>query len=230
MDRLLEEIPRFFNYYNMIFIGQAFFYTTAMSFIGCTVGFAAGFGLAVMRHERIFRSLVLRLLAITYTEIFRRIPFLVKLMVVFFAFQLSGLEVSMFTVAVTTVALSAAAFASENVRAGLESVHDNQWDAAEAMNMGGLTALRRVVLPQSWPVIIPPSMTYSVGLVKSTSIASQIGVLELTYAAKVMTNKGFSAFLCYGTILVLYFVLCFSLNRFAAWLETRLDPTRHRPA
>jgi polar amino acid transport system permease protein len=96
--------------------------------------------------------------------------------------------------------------------------------------MGGLTALRRVVLPQAWRVIIPPSMTYSVGLVKSTSIASQIGVLELTYAAKVMTNKGFSAFLCYGTILVLYFVLCFSLNRFAAWLEIRLDPTRHRAA
>ncbi|MEO1091426.1 MAG: amino acid ABC transporter permease [Pseudomonadota bacterium] len=230
MSGIIAEIPEFFSYYNVIFLGKAFLYTTAMSFVGCTVGFAAGFGLAVMRHERIFRSFVLRWLAIIYTEIFRRIPFLVKLMCVFFAFQLLGADVSMFTVAVTTVALSAAAFASENVRAGLESVHHNQWDAAEAMNLGGLTALRRVVLPQAWRVIIPPSMTYSVGLVKSTSIASQIGVLELTYAAKVMTNKGFSAFLCYGTILVLYFVLCFSLNRFAAWLEERLDPTRHRAA
>jgi polar amino acid transport system permease protein len=230
LEGLLAELPRFFSYYNVIFLAQAFAYTASMSFLGCGIGFLAGFGLAVVRHERILGSRVLRWLAIAYTEIFRRIPFLVKLMCVFFAFQLSGFNASMFTIAVVTVALSAAAFAAENVRAGLESVHANQWDAAEAMNMGGLAALRRVVLPQAWRVIIPPSMTYSVGLVKSTSIASQIGVLELTYAAKVMNNKGFSAFLCYGTILVLYFVLCYSLNRFAAWLEVRLDPSRHRTA
>ena len=151
-------------------------------------------------------------------------------MVVFFAFQFAGFNASMFTVAATTVALSAAAFAGENVRAGLESIHPNQWDAAETMNMGGLTALHRVVLPQAWPVIIPPSMTYSVGLVKSTSIASQIGLFELTYAARIMNNKGISAGLAYGTILILYFVICYSLNRFALWLETRHATARNRPA
>ena len=119
----------------------------------------------------------------------------------------------MFTVAATTVALSAAAFSAENIRAGLESVHVNQWDAAEAMNMGGLSAhMRRVILPQAWRVIIPPSMTYAVGLVKNTSIASQIGVLELTYAAKILNQKGYSAAMCFGTILILYFILCYSLN------------------
>ena len=94
--------------------------------------------------------------------------------------------------------------------------------------MGGLAALRRVVLPQAWRVIIPPSMTYAVGLVKSTSIASQIGVLELTYAAKILNQKGFSAGICFGSILVLYFALCWPLNLFAAHLESRLDPSRHR--
>jgi len=148
--------------------------------------------------------------------------------VVFFALQISGVDVSTFTVAAITVALSASAFSAENIRAGLESIHPNQWDAAEAMNMGGLAALRRVILPQAWPVIIPPSMTYSVGLVKSTSIASQIGVFELTYAAKVMNQKGFSASLSFGTILVLYFLLCYPLNLLAARLETRLASSRHR--
>ena len=56
----------------------------------------------------------------------------------------------------------------------------------------------------------------------------QIGLLELTYAAKVLNNKGISAVLCFGSILVLYFVLCFSLNRFAARLEVRLATSRHR--
>lgn len=223
----IDQISRFFGYYNVIFLLQAFLYTTILSFVGCSVGFAMGFGLALLRNERVVRVRLIRWLATLYVEFFRRIPFLVKLMVVFFAYQFLRPDISMFTVAATTVALSASAFSAENVRAGLESVHRNQWDAAEAMNMGGLVAIRRVILPQAWSVIIPPSMTYSVGLVKSTSIASQIGVLELTYAAKILNQKGFSAALCFGTILILYFLLCYSLNRFAAYLEKRLAPSRH---
>jgi polar amino acid transport system permease protein len=213
---------------NLRLIGQSFMTTLLLSLIGCGLGFLAGFVLALMRHPRIVPFAPACWFAIVYTETFRRIPFLVKLMCVFFAYQFAGANVSMFTVAATTVTLSAAAFASENVRAGLESIHDNQWDAAETMNMGGFTALRRVILPQSWPVMIPPSMTYSVGLVKSTSIASQIGLFELTYAARIMNNKGISAGLAFGTILILYFVICYSLNRFAAWLEKRLATSRHR--
>ncbi|MDP3257532.1 amino acid ABC transporter permease [Bosea sp. (in: a-proteobacteria)] len=228
MASLIEEAPRFFGYYNLIFLGQAFAYTALLSLVGCGLGFLVGFMLAVLRNERIVGFAPLRWFATIYVEIFRRIPFLVKLMVVFFAFQLAGLDASMFAVAATTVALSASAFSAENIRAGLEAVHKNQWDAAETMNMGGLTALRRVILPQAWAIIIPPSMTYSVGLVKSTSIASQIGVVELTYAAKILNQKGFSAAICFGTILILYFLLCYPLNLFASHLERRLAPSRHR--
>lgn len=225
---IIEELPRFFNYYNSIFLAKAFMYTVILSVVGCGTGFVVGFILAIFRSKRIVRSAILRWFAIIWVEVWRRIPFLVKLMVVFFAFQFSGADVSMFTVAATTIALSASAFSAENIRAGIESVHANQWDTAETMNMGGLTALRRVILPQAWPVIIPPSMTYSVGLVKSTSIASQIGVLELTNVAKIMNQKGFSAALCFGSILLMYFVICYSLNRFAAYLEVRLAVPKNR--
>jgi polar amino acid transport system permease protein len=228
MRAILEEAPRFFSYYNLVFLGEAFLYTALLSLVGCVLGFCVGFGLAVLRHPRLNRFAPLRWLATGYVEVFRRIPFLVKLMVVFFAFQLARFDVGMFAVAATTLALSASAFSAENIRAGLESIHPNQWDAAEVMNLGGMAALWRIILPQAWRVIIPPSMIYSVGLVKSTSIASQISVLELTYAAKVLNQKGFSAALCFGTILVLYFALCWPLNLFAAHLEKRLAPTRHR--
>ena len=222
LTTLAAEAPRFFGYYNMLFLGGAFLTTLGLSLVGCGAGFAAGFVLAVVRTPRIVRFAPLRWAAGLYVELFRRIPFLVKLMCVFFAFQLSGADVSLFTVAATTVALSAAAFSAENVRAGLESINRTQWEAAETMNMGGLAALRLVVLPQAWPLIIPPSMTFAVGLIKNTSIASQLNVVELTYAAKTLNGKGFSATISYGSILVLYFLLCFSLNRAAAWLERRL--------
>ena len=108
------------------------------------------------------------------------------------------------------------------MRAGLEAVHRNQWDAAEAMNFSAWQMLRLVLLPQSWRVVLPPSFGYVIGFIKSTSIASQIGVLELTYAAKVLNTKGFSAFLCYGTILILYFLICWPTKLLGQHLERRL--------
>jgi polar amino acid transport system permease protein len=227
---LLEEAPRFFTYYNIVFIGEALLQTLALSFLGAAVGFVIGFGLAVLRTPRVVDFLPARVLAIAFVEVFRRIPFLVKLMCVFFAFQLSGAKVSMFTVALVTVTLSAAAYAAEIARAGFESVHRNQLDAAEAMNFARGQRLFRVIVPQSWKVIVPPLFSYAIGFIKSTSIASQIGVLELTYAAKVMNTKGFSAVLCFGTILVLYFLVCYPTNLAGIWVEKRLAASRRRPA
>jgi polar amino acid transport system permease protein len=194
-----------------------------LSAIGGAIGFLAGFVLAVLRLPRIVDVWPLRLVATLYVEVFRRIPFLIKLLCIFFGFQYLGLQAPLFVVALVTVALSATAFASELIRAGLQSVHANQIDAAQAMNFGRLQLLFMVMLPQSWRVILPPTVGYLAGFVKSTSIASQVGVLELTYAAKIMNTKGFSALLCFGTVLILYFAICYPLSRLGGWLEQRLD-------
>jgi polar amino acid transport system permease protein len=127
-----------------------------------------------------------------------------------------------------SVTLIASAFLAEIVRAGLESVHRNQWDAAAAMNFGLLDTVRHVVLPQAWRIILPPAFGFFVLFIKDTALASQIGVIELTFAGKVLNNKGFSAVLVFGTILVVYFLVSWPLARLGASLETRLAPSRHR--
>ena len=81
-------------------------------------------------------------------------------MTVFFIFQLSGVDLSTFTVAMIAVCLIATAFIVEIVRSGLDSVHGNQWDAAAAMNMSYLQALRLVVVPHAWKVILPPAFSF----------------------------------------------------------------------
>ncbi|WP_431284256.1 amino acid ABC transporter permease [Humitalea sp. 24SJ18S-53] len=218
-----EELAAFFSLYHIAFMGEAFAHTLALSWIGALAGFGIGFCLALCRHPRLFAAWPQRTLAIAYVEVFRRIPFLVKLMCVFFAFQFAGIRVSLFAVALTTVVLSAAAFSAEIIRGGLDSIPGPQWDAAEAMNMSRIQTLRRVVLPQAWRIMLPPGFGYVVGFIKSTSIASQIGVLELTYAAKVMNTKGFSALLCFGTVLLLYFAICFPTKMLGERLERRLN-------
>jgi polar amino acid transport system permease protein len=222
------QLPRFYSYYNILLFAQAMLNTVALSVIGGAIGFLAGFILAVLRINSIIDMVPLRLVATLYVEVFRRIPFLIKLLCIFFGFQYLGLQAPLFVVALVTVALSATAFASELIRSGLQSVHANQIDAAQAMNFGRLQLLFMVMLPQSWRVILPPTVGYLAGFVKSTSIASQVGVMELTYAAKIMNTKGFSAVLCFGTVLILYFAVCYPLSLLGGWLEQRLDQ-RRRP-
>ena len=97
-----------------------------------------------------------------------------------------------FTVGVViAVLLIACAFLAEIIRAGLNPCTHNQWDAALAMNFSMLTRLRHVVLPQAWRVILPPAFGFFLLFIKDTALASQISVVELTYAGKVL-NTGAS--------------------------------------
>jgi polar amino acid transport system permease protein len=227
-QRIVAELPEFLGYYNLIFLTKAALVTIGLSAIGSLTGIVAGFGLALVRtteHRWLAPS---RGLALILTELFRRIPFLVTLMLVFFASQLSGLDLPLFVVALIAVFLIASAYLSEIIRAGFDSVHRNQWDAAAAMNFSLLDTVRHVVLPQAWRVILPPAFGFFVLFIKDTALASQIGVIELTYAGKVLNNKGFSAALVFGSLLLLYFMISYPLARFGARLEALLAQSRYR--
>jgi His/Glu/Gln/Arg/opine family amino acid ABC transporter permease subunit len=121
--QLIDEAPRFFTYWNMLFLGQAALNTLLVSLLGCFIGYVGGFLIATLRLARVMPFAPLRGLLIAWTEAIRRIPFLVLLMCVFFAFQLSGANRSLFFIAVTAVALRMSALAAENIRAGYEAVH-----------------------------------------------------------------------------------------------------------
>jgi polar amino acid transport system permease protein len=228
LARILEEAPTFFGYYNLLFLGQAMLATIGLSAIGSLAGLVAGLAVALVRLPSGFLWWPLQAIAVLFTELFRRIPFLVTLMLVFFAFQLSGFNLPVFVVACIAVFLIATAFLGEIIRGGFESVHRNQWDAAVAMNFSLLQTVRYVVLPQAWRVILPPAFGFFILFIKDTALASQIGVIELTYAGKVLNNKGFSAALVFGTMLALYFLISYPLTRLGARLEARLVKTRHR--
>lgn len=219
---LANEAPRFFTWWNMLFLGQAVLNTLVASVVGCAIGYALGFGLATLRLPQVMPLAAVRTVAILWVEAFRRIPFLVLLLLVFFVSQALRLEAPLWAIAVTAVAIRMSALAAENVRAGYESVRPQQWEAALTMNIPALAALRRVVLPQSWRVILPPSIVHVLSMVKETSLVSQIGFIEITFAAKMLTQRGFSAMLTYGTALVLYFCVSWALASLARAAERRL--------
>ena len=205
MERLIEEIPSFFTIWNIIFLAKAMGVTFLLTAIGCFVGFSAGGLLAI----------------------FRRIPFLISLLLMFYVFMILKISDNLFLIATITVCLIATAYIGEIIRSGIESINQTQWDAAEAMNFSYFQILKEVIFPQAWKVILPPAFSFFIMFIKDTALASQIGVMELTFAAKILNNKGFSPLLSFGTILILYFILSFPLDRFGKYMEKRLVTNRN---
>lgn len=227
IDRLISEIPRFFTASNVEFLVEAAGRTLLMSLVGCSIGFAFGFLLACLRRTRHPALLPARLLAIGYVEIFRRIPFLVILFLVLFGVQVAVPSASLFLIALIGVCIVSTAFLAEIVRAGFDSVPRQQIEAAEVMNFGWFQIIWMIVAPQAWKVILPPAFAFMVMFIKDTALASQMGVVELTFAGKILSNRGFSATLTFGVILLAYFILSYPLTRLGRYLEKRLGASRN---
>ena len=136
--------------------------------------------------------------------------------------------VGSFAIGAVAVSLISTAYLAEIVRAGLASVHANQWHSAAVANFSLWQTLRLVVVPQAWPVILPPAFGFFVMFLKDTALASQIGVVELTYAGKTLNNRGFAPLLTFGAVLILYFAMSYPLTLLGRRLEARFARPRHR--
>ena len=221
MIPFLHEIERFATWYNLLFIARAASQTLLLSAFGCVAGFILGFALAVLRHTVAASLLPARILGVAYAEIFRRIPFLVTLFLVFYAFQALRLDVPVFWVAAVTTTVIGTAYLTEVIRTGFAAVPRQEWEAAATMNFNVLKTLRYVVVPQAWPVILPPTFAFFLAFIKDTALASQIGVVELTFAAKVFNNRGFSPSIAFGSVLIVYFIISWPLARLGKRMEGR---------
>lgn len=227
MEQIFSQIPRLATGPNFTFLALAFLNTFGLAALSCVIGSALGFGLAAVRLTKSWYLLPLRVLSIAIVEIFRRVPPLVVLLLVFFAFALAKTGLPPFVVALVALCLIATAFIAEIIRGGFDSVHQAQWEAAVTMNFSLLDTLRLVVMPQAWRVVIPTVFVFFVMFIKDSALASQVGVMELTFAGKSFIDRGFSPFLSFGVILVLYFVLSYPLALVGRRLEKKLATSHH---
>lgn len=226
MERILEQLPRFFSPGNLWLLLESAGYTLGMTVVGCTIGFFLAFFLVYLRQTPGLWALPLRVICVAYVEIFRRIPFLVVIYLVLFFIQTVTTDASLFTIAVIAICIYAIAYTADIIRGGLESVPKTQIEAAQTMNMPRLMTTLTVVLPQAWPVIIPPAIAFAVSFIKDTALVSQIGVFELAFRGKELNNQGFSGILVFGTIALCYFIISFPLSMLGQHLEKRLATPR----
>ena len=223
-----NELPRFFSAGNVWLLLQGMGTTLALTLIGCVLGFLLAFAVVYVRQTPGWWAVPMRLVAVAYVEIFRRIPFLVVTYLVLFFIAAFVKQASLFLIAVVAICIYSTAYTADIIRGGFESVPRQQIEAATAMNFSRWQTLTKVIMPQSWPVILPPAIVFMISFIKDTSLVSQVGVFELTFRGKELNNAGFSAILVFGTIALLYFIMSYPLTRLGAWLEQRLAASRHQ--
>ncbi|EPR42851.1 polar amino acid ABC transporter, inner membrane subunit [Desulfovibrio sp. X2] len=181
------------------------------------IGLLAGLG-------RLSRALWIKLPAVLYIEIVRGIPLL--LMIFWFYFLgpvLFGEAMPATTSSLLAFIVFTGAYVAEIVRAGVLALPRGQMEAARSSGLTHVQAMRYVVLPQALRNMIPSFVNQFVSLTKDTSLASIIGVLELTRAADQVNNRALTAPTeIYLTILVLYFIVCYVLTATSRRLEKQL--------
>ena len=176
---------------------------------------------------RLYAPLLLRAIAIVYIDLFRAMPMLVILILIYYALPFLGVRFSSWTSAILAFSLVMSAYSAEVFRAGVEGVPRGQFEAAGALGLPFLLTLRRVVLPQAMRAIIPPMTGNCVSMFKDTSLASTVALPELLNEA---TNS--QALYANPSPLimaaVIYVVFLWPMVRLVSVLEQRLKASRAR--
>ncbi len=175
------------------------------------------------------RFLPLRALLRLYVEVWRGLPIIVTIFLIYFALPTLHLKLDAFTAASVGLSLWGSAQVAEATRGAIQSVPREQHEAAYALGFGWFGAQANVIFPQALRRLVPPLVGILVLVIQNTTLAALIGVAEVLQAGQrsverlQLTPPGNShAFAIYGAVLVTFFVISFPLTRLAAYLERRL--------
>lgn len=200
---------------------SAWGWTAGVSALGLVVALSLGALMGVLRTTPLRPAVWL---GHVWTEVFRNIPLIVQLFLWFFvvpAFAVGLTYWPSWLLAGLGLGLFSSARISEQVRAGIQSLPRGQTDAALALGLTRMQAYRYVLLPVAFRVVMPPLTSEAMNLVKNSSVAFAISVLELTQFARQVGEETSQHMEVYAVVTALYFVTAFSVYLLASLIERR---------
>ena len=209
--RAWEHLPGFASF---LFAGAVM--TVIVTAGGFVVSILLGLVFAGLKTSE---SRLLRGLAQVYVELFRAVPVLTQLFVIYFGLAAIGVRLSPIPAAVIGFGLNGGAVLCEVFRAGIEAIARGQTEAALSIGMTKLMAFRVIVLPQAVRVVLPPLANFAIGLLKDTSLASAVAAPELSFNAHMLVNQTFLSTQIYVLVALFYLAMSLPLSALARRLE-----------
>jgi len=161
-----------------------------------------------------------------YVDIFRSIPMIVFMVFIFFALPFMGISLGSIVTTILALSLGYGAYASECFRAGIESVHSGQLEAARSLGLSRWKTISKIILPQATPVVIPPLTGTLVAMLKDTAVASIVAAPELLKRARELYTSETNPTPLVAAALI-YLVVLIPLVRAVNILENKLQKKRH---
>jgi len=191
--------------------------TILLGSVSILLGLLLGLVLVMLR---LYGQRAVRLLAAAYINLFRALPLLVLLVLIYYALPFLGVRLSSFAAAATALSMVSGAYTAEIFRAGIEAVPRGQFEASAALGLRRWRVMRSVVLPQAVRIVVPPLTSNAISVLKDTALASVVAMPDLlkqaTQAQALFANP--SPLL--GAA-VLYLLLLLPLVGLVGWLTQR---------
>ncbi|AIG80386.1 Conserved putative membrane protein [Amycolatopsis japonica] len=177
---------------------------------------------ALIALARISDFRVLRAVAISYVSVFRGTPLLIQIMLLYFGLPQLGIQLAPIPSAILALTLFSAAYLSENFRGGILGVDKGQWEASSSIGMPYWRTFRRIVFPQAIRIATPAVGSRFIALMKDTSLASAVTVVELTRVAESVGNASFRYMEAFLVAALMYWMINTVLSIGQGMLERRL--------
>jgi polar amino acid transport system permease protein len=186
--------------------------------VGTAFGFLLGLG-------QVSRLLIARWPSIVYVTAVRGVPVLLLIFFVYFGVPLLlNVNLDPFLTGFVSLALVGAAYTGEIFRGAIQAVPRGQTEAAEALGLGYADRMFRVIMPQALRIAVPAGTGFLINLVKDSSLIGIIGFVELTRAAKILSNVTLDPLTAYLMAAAIYFVISFAISQIGNAAERRLTP------
>ena len=202
-------------------------YTVGVSFFAVIIGMILGFGLAMMRMSKIR---ILRLISGIYIDIIRGTPMVVQALI--FAYgvpqllQKNGVPFrwpELLIPCMLVCGMNSAAYMAEIIRGGLQAVEKGQMEAALSLGMTHSQAMRLVIIPQAFRIILPSLGNEFVTMIKETAVLSYAGTVEILRRAALLSAATFETFIAYIGAALAYMVFTIPLSKLILLMEKKLS-------
>ncbi len=194
--------------------------TLQISVFACAMGLVIGTicGLALSS-----KNPLLRMVVNFYTTIFRGTPMLIQIIFITFVLPRSGIALPLLWGVIVAVGLNSGAYIAHIIKSGIQSIPVGQREAGKTLGMSNLQIVRYIILPQAIRVVLPALGNEFITLVKDSSLASIVGVQELTKEGEILTSRTFDALSIYVAVALCYLIITGILSAALSLIEQRMN-------
>lgn len=200
------------------YVLEGIWYTLLISMVSMLCGLVIGFFLALARTSP---RKIMQWPARLYISFMRGVPILVILFLLYFAMPVIGIEFTAVQAALIGFSINSAAYIAEVFRSSLSSVDKGQWESSTALGLSYWQTMRRIILPQSVRIAVPPLSNVYLDLIKASSLAAMITVPEIFQKARIVGAREYDLLTLLILVALIYWAICSVMTVLQNYLEKR---------